>query len=123
MSTAKEVIGTIADGLKDGEEFYFEFFNKSVGCQISSWNGEDETASCVNIWFDGSTTAYISNAGMSLEYAALQVCTTIVHHAVEREWANADEIAGEFWATIDSDPWLNAIWMENADYRKKEEEE
>ena len=123
MSNAKNVIGAIADGLKDGEEFHFEFFNKSVGCQISSWNGENETASCINIWFDGSTTAYISNSGMSLEYAALMVCSSIVDHAVERGFSDADTIHREFWETVDNNPWVNAIWMENANNRKKEEEE
>ena len=125
MSEAKRIIGTIANGLKDGDEFHFHYFDKPVGCQITSWNGENDSASCINIWMDGSTSAYISNGGMSNEYAALIVVQTIVEHVVEKDYGDgkAHQIHAEFWKSIETDPWLNAIWMENADNRKKEEEE
>ena len=35
MSEAKRIIGTIANGLKDGDEFHFHYFDKPVGCQIT----------------------------------------------------------------------------------------
>lgn len=120
---AKHVITTIADGVKDGEEFHFEFFGKPVGCQITSWNGNEGKASCVNIWFDGSTVAYISDHGMSLNYVALMVCSSIVDHAKEFEFENSEAIHDALWNEVESNSWLNGVWMENADNRKKEDDE
>lgn len=124
MSEAKRIIGTIANGLKDGDEFQFHYFDKPVICQITSWNGENNSATCINIWMGNSTSAYIS-PGMSNEYAALMVVQTIVEHVVEMDYGDgkAHQIHSEFWESIETDPWLNAIWMENEDNRKKGEEE
>ena len=121
--SAKKILGAIGNGMAAGDEFYFEFMDIPVGCQITSWNGKNNSASCVNIWMDGSTMAHISERGMSLNYCALMVCSSVVEHAVERDYPNAQETHDEFWESIEQNAWLNAIWMENADQRKKEEEE